>query len=179
VKRLTEEQQQLVEEHMPLAKWFAAGFQGTKLSRDERIAAAYWAICRAARSWDPAGKASFWTYSQMIIRQDIYADQRMNTLTARWKVGLKVVSGDVEIPDVVSRSSTCRVDARDELDHWRDRLKSLLPRLETQAGNQQAEVVRLRMQGLSFTEIGAARGVVTQSGRDLFKRAVERLRRLA
>jgi DNA-directed RNA polymerase specialized sigma24 family protein len=141
------------------------------------VAAVYWAMCRAVRAWDPLRDASFWTYSLRAIRQQIHYDQRQNTFTTRWKVKTRVLSGESELPDVPGPPATA--DARDEIDHLRWRLETVLPQLKTHVGNQQAEVVRLKMRGMSFIEIAAAKGTKPQSERNLFNAAVAKIRQLA
>lgn len=176
--KLTEEQQRLIEEHMPRARRFAASFQRTTLSQDERIASAYYALCGASAKWRPERGVQFWTYAETAIRNQIFKDAATNTFTPRWKNGVKIVSGHSGFDQLVGRQAAQESGAH-RFDRWRDRLELLMPLLKTQVGDHKAESIRLRMQGLKPKQIAAMRGTKPQSERDLVNRAITELKTIA
>lgn len=71
---LTEAQQKLVEAHMKLANYLAAGFGSTHfglLSRRDRQQEAYLGLCQAASRFDPSRGVKFGTFAYYLIRQQL------------------------------------------------------------------------------------------------------------
>jgi len=169
---LTAAQQALAAAHAPRIEARAKERRWRDLEWDERVSAAGWGLCIAARDWD--GECLFTAFADLCMRRAI--GERAKWLRRR---PLQFLSDDT-----LSRNTLDESQDPAELIDRRDQIESVLgefPRLLTP---YQARALCLGLAGLTHRQIaeriGRGRSAAAARGRtavtDACRRAVERLR---
>lgn len=162
---LTPEQQQLVEEHLELARIVAAQSR-VILSFDERLAAAYFGLCLAAIKWT-SELGEFNVFSGVYMRSQIKQDMVRMRFGARSKV--TVVTGE-EIAEELAPPET-RLDEDDQVSAWRIMLSGRMDRLS----KVQATLIGCLHSGMTLQGIARSTGRALSNVSRSFRQAKERL----
>ncbi len=163
---LTDEQRDLVATHIGLAYFEAHSMHVGKLSFDERLAACMYALCLAARTWDPA-KSTLSTYHRhwclSILRKDAKSQREI--------IHTPVYAAPAHYSDLEVEPATPIV-----LDDDPETIEVLSRDLT----RRQRETIRaLYADGENPHDLAATWGVTTQAVSHAHRRALERMRPLA
>lgn len=171
MKRLTQSQRQLIEQHLPLAREMARKVN-TRLTYDERFSAAYWGLTKAATKWKGAGPferhAQKWIYGA-IIRDTMWANYsrlggKQRGVSSRVPVADWLWFGDYD-------PGFDWIDDADELARWRTELANRMHRLTP----TQVQAIEMRRAGLVGDRVLRQHGVSKNTNSDRLRGAIEKL----
>ncbi len=158
-RRLTDEQRQMVEDNLWVARYFATRPIGRGLSRAELNSAVCLGLCRAAPAFRKGGRARFGTYAWPAVYGEVHRESCRNDAMAM--LSLESVMADL----------AARPARREEGDI--EALHLAIGRLD----GPQREAVRLRwLEGLTFREIGRRLGVTATRAEQVAARGLAELR---
>lgn len=172
MKRLTQSQRKLIEQHLWLACEMARKVR-TKLSYDERFSAAHWGLVRAVTKWKKTGlferHAQKWIYGA-IIRDTMQVNYsriggKRSGVSSRVHVEDWLWFGDYD-------PGFDLIDDADEMSEWRKELANRMHRL-TQT---QTQAIEMRKAGLVGDRVLRQHGVPGNTNSDRLRGAIQRLR---
>lgn len=171
---LTEAQQDLVVEHIPLARKlaFQACGRHRQCDHDQLYSQALYALVRAAKMWEDRGTSQFGVYAEIYIKGYLlHESARIRRLSALAFSELMSADSD-DLPDFAGdgrrrRRPADSLESREQV----DRLLGIVPRRE------QIVLRAIYCQGLSHKEIAEKVGVSPTAVEKMHNRSLDMIRR--
>lgn len=178
---LTNEQRALVERHSYLARYMAGVMRcPASMEKADLLSSAYYALCLAASRWRPGGGASFRTYAIQKIRWAIQEKIRTAAGGARSRGQASVsLSSPIMSPGGADTGLTLgdTIPGDDESTVMEDvRLRLTMEAIDSLPARMQ-DVIRGRLSGDSFDDIGRRLGVTESRAKQIEQQAIRELQR--